>query len=157
MLEHVAAGFVVHLGLKGELIFQSQSASRRRPGHDLVMQPLHIRQLFPGFFAQDEGDHARPAPHTHVNDRVSVAHHIGARSETCIEHREMPLRLELVALMRVGHFLRREVLEVQRLGEGDGFGAAADAAIAEAPEFDLPANIAGLLEAGAFTKCIQGD
>jgi len=46
---------------------------------------------------------------------------------------------------------------LKRLGKGDGFGAAAATAIAEAPEFDLPANIAGMLEAGAFTECIQGD
>jgi hypothetical protein len=39
---------------------------------------------------------------------------------------------------------------------GDPLGAAAAAALAESPEFDLPANIAGMLAAGAFTAIHQG-
>ena len=38
-----------------------------------------------------------------------------------------------------------------RLVSGEPLGAAAAAALAESPDFDLPANIAGMLEAGAFT------
>ncbi len=39
---------------------------------------------------------------------------------------------------------------------GEPFGAAAAAALAESPELDLPANIAGMLRAGAFTTIRQG-
>ena len=39
---------------------------------------------------------------------------------------------------------------------GDPLGAAAASALAESPEFDLAANIAGLLGAGAFTACHEG-
>ena len=43
-----------------------------------------------------------------------------------------------------------------RLIAGEPFGTAAAAALAESREFDLPANIAGMLEAGAFTATHQG-
>ena len=39
---------------------------------------------------------------------------------------------------------------------GEPLGAAAAAALAESPEFDLPANIAGMLAAGVFTAIHQG-
>jgi len=39
---------------------------------------------------------------------------------------------------------------------GEPLGPAAASALAESPEFDLAANIAGLLEAGAFTACHEG-
>jgi hypothetical protein len=42
-----------------------------------------------------------------------------------------------------------------RLMAGEPFGAAAAAAVAESPEFDLPANIAGMLEAGVFIATIR--
>jgi hypothetical protein len=41
--------------------------------------------------------------------------------------------------------------------KGETFGAAVAAAIAASPEFDLSANIVGMLEAGAFTAIHQGD
>lgn len=44
-----------------------------------------------------------------------------------------------------------------RLIAGEPLGAAAAAAFAESPEFDLSANIAGMLAAGAFTAIHQGD
>jgi hypothetical protein len=37
---------------------------------------------------------------------------------------------------------------------GESLGAAASAALSESPSFDLPANIHGLLEAGAFTTVV---
>ncbi|MBA3447885.1 MAG: putative DNA-binding domain-containing protein [Pseudaminobacter sp.] len=40
---------------------------------------------------------------------------------------------------------------------GDPLGAAAGAALADSPEFDLSANIAGMLEAGAFTTAITNN
>jgi hypothetical protein len=41
---------------------------------------------------------------------------------------------------------------------GEAFGAAAAMALADSPAFDLPANIAGMLEAGAFTAIrLQGE
>ena len=43
-----------------------------------------------------------------------------------------------------------------RLAGGEPLGAAAAAALADTPEFDLPANIAGMIEAGAFTVANQG-
>lgn len=39
---------------------------------------------------------------------------------------------------------------------GEQLGLAAGSALAECPGFDLAANIAGLLEAGAFTACHEG-
>ena len=43
-----------------------------------------------------------------------------------------------------------------RLIAGEPLGAAAAAALADSPAFDLSANIAGMLEAGAFTAIRQG-
>ena len=40
---------------------------------------------------------------------------------------------------------------------GEPLGAAAAAALAESPAFDLPANIAGMIEAGDFTADNRGD
>ena len=42
-------------------------------------------------------------------------------------------------------------LFLSRLAAGDALGAAAEAAMAENAGFDLPANLAGMIEAGAFT------
>ena len=39
---------------------------------------------------------------------------------------------------------------------GQPLGLAAASAMADCPEFDLPANIAGMLDAGAFTACHEG-
>jgi hypothetical protein len=44
-----------------------------------------------------------------------------------------------------------------RLIAGESLGAAAAAALSDSPSFDLPANIAGLLEAGAFTAALCGE
>jgi Putative DNA-binding domain len=44
-----------------------------------------------------------------------------------------------------------------RLIAGEPLGASAAAALADSPAFDLAANIAGMLEAGAFTTIHQGD
>ncbi|MGH6886981.1 MAG: DUF2063 domain-containing protein, partial [Geminicoccales bacterium] len=44
-----------------------------------------------------------------------------------------------------------------RLVGGEALGAAAAAALARCPRFDLPANIAGAIEAGAFATIRQGD
>jgi hypothetical protein len=46
---------------------------------------------------------------------------------------------------------------LMRLLAGEPFGAAAAAALADSPAFDLSANIAGMLEAGALTAIHQGD
>ena len=43
-----------------------------------------------------------------------------------------------------------------RLITGEPLGAAAGDALADCPQFDLSANIAGMLEAGAFTAIDQG-
>lgn len=43
-----------------------------------------------------------------------------------------------------------------RLTAGETLGAAASSALADSPEFDLSANIAGMLEAGAFTAVTLG-
>lgn len=44
-----------------------------------------------------------------------------------------------------------------RLVAGDPLGAAATAAFEDSPDFDLPASIAGMLEAGVFTAIKHGD
>ena len=46
---------------------------------------------------------------------------------------------------------------LSRLVAGETFGAAAAAAFAGCPQFDLPANIAGMIEAGAFAAANHGD
>lgn len=46
---------------------------------------------------------------------------------------------------------------LSHLISGEALGAAAAAAFAESAEFDLSANIAGVLEAGVFTATHQGD
>jgi len=46
---------------------------------------------------------------------------------------------------------------LRRLASGYPLGAAVAAAIAESPSFDLATNIAGLLEAGAFTAAVPCD
>jgi hypothetical protein len=43
-----------------------------------------------------------------------------------------------------------------RLIAGEPLGAAAAAALADSPEFDLPANLTGMIEAGVFTAANQG-
>ncbi len=45
---------------------------------------------------------------------------------------------------------------LMHLSAGESFGAAAAAAFSDSPIFDLSANIAGMLEAGAFTATIAG-
>lgn len=46
---------------------------------------------------------------------------------------------------------------LSRLIAGETFGAAAEAAFAECPQFDLSANIAGMIEAGAFAAANHGE
>lgn len=46
---------------------------------------------------------------------------------------------------------------LSRLMTGESLGAAASAAFSESPSFDLPANIRGPLEAGAFTTVLCGE
>jgi hypothetical protein len=46
---------------------------------------------------------------------------------------------------------------LSRLITGESFGAAASAAFSESSSFDLPDNIRGLLEAGAFTTILCGE
>jgi hypothetical protein len=46
---------------------------------------------------------------------------------------------------------------LSRLISGESLGAAASAAFAESPSFDLPVNICGLLEAGAFATVLCGE
>jgi hypothetical protein len=46
---------------------------------------------------------------------------------------------------------------LKSLIDGGILGAAAAAAFTETPSFDLPANIAGMIEAGVFTTLHMGD
>jgi hypothetical protein len=46
---------------------------------------------------------------------------------------------------------------LSRLLAGDPLGSAAEAAMADAAAFDLAGNIAGMLEAGVFTRIDQGE
>jgi hypothetical protein len=46
---------------------------------------------------------------------------------------------------------------LSRLIAGESLGAAASEALSESPSFDLPANVRGLLEAGAFTAVLCGE
>ena len=46
---------------------------------------------------------------------------------------------------------------LSRLIAGETFGEAAEAAFADCPQFDLSANIAGMIEAGAFTAANHGN
>jgi hypothetical protein len=46
---------------------------------------------------------------------------------------------------------------LKTLIDGGTLGQAAGAAFTETPSFDLPANIAGMIEAGVFTTIHLGD
>ena len=46
---------------------------------------------------------------------------------------------------------------LKSLVDGGTLGAAAATAFTEAPSFDLPASIAGMIEAGVFTTTHLGD
>jgi Putative DNA-binding domain len=74
------------------------------------------------------------------------------------------------ATLRITGLVTRPALEVKvrrlppggaiflsRLMTGESLGAAASAAFSESLSFDLPANIRGLLEAGAFTTVLCGE
>jgi hypothetical protein len=74
------------------------------------------------------------------------------------------------ATLRITGLVTRPALEVEvprlppggaiflsRLMTGESLGAAASAAFSESLSFDLPANIRGLLEAGAFTTVLCGE
>ena len=74
-----------------------------------------MRKALPGIIAQNEGQHARPAPGSHVDDGIGLAHHIAMLGEMSIENAEMTPRLELVAIMGVGDLLGCEMLEMHRL------------------------------------------
>ena len=115
--EHVAARFIIHLGLELEVILQRDGLGRGRPRRDLVDQPLDVGIFGGGFLVHHERGHPRPAPQRHVDDSVGVAHHIFAIGEVIVEDGIVALRLELIAVMGivVVLVLRREVLEVHRL------------------------------------------
>jgi hypothetical protein len=80
------------------------------------------------------------------------------------------LAAAFLATLRITGLVTRPALEVEvrrlspggaiflsRLLTGESLGAAALAALSESPSFDLPANIRGLLEAGAFTTVLCGE
>ena len=115
MLEHVAARLVVHFRLELEIVLQRDRLGRRRPGRDFVDQPLDVGIFRKGVLAHDEGDHAGPAPDVHVDDGVGVADHVAALGQVVVEDGEMPLRLELVAVMGVVDLFRRKMPEVDGL------------------------------------------
>src|ERR1700722_12753212 len=115
MLEHEPARFVVHHRLEFELVFQRDGPRGGGSGGDLVVKPLQVREFRPGIVAQDEGDHARPAPDVHVHDRVYIPQNETGFGELRVENGEMPRGLELIAGVAVRDFLGREVLEMDRL------------------------------------------
>lgn len=45
------------------------------------LQALQVRELAPGAYTQDERDHARPAPHVHVDHGIDLGH----RPATAVE------------------------------------------------------------------------
>src|SRR5262249_35137139 len=94
MLEHVAPRLLVHLGLEGEFGLERGGARRGGAGADLVMEALQVGELRPGIVAEDEGPHACPAPHRHIDDAVGLAHHVAMAREVLVEDVEMTLRLE---------------------------------------------------------------
>lgn len=57
----------------------------------------------------------------------------------------------------VRHLPSGGAMFLSRLMAGETFGAAAAAAFADNPQFDLSASIAGMIEAGAFTTASHGD
>jgi hypothetical protein len=86
--EHISTRLLVHFGLECETLLDLERALRGRPRFDLVHQPLQMRILRPGIVVgQYEGHKARPSPHIHIDDRVSV----------CAENL---LRIELVMKSR---------------------------------------------------------
>ena len=107
-----------HLARRLELVLvlERQRASAAA-GRALISSTSRLRF---GNFAHapspsDVRDQPRPAPHVHVDDRVGVAEHVLLLGEPRVEDAEVALRLEGVAVDRVGHLLRRVVAEVHRL------------------------------------------
>ena len=117
-------------------------ASRRTGSPDAVLTPHPamriVRSRYPG------GQHLRREPGSGPVGRIAAA-----EPEDALITRP---GLE-VAVRRLppggAAFLAR-------LAAGEPLGAAAAAALAESPAFDLAANIAGMLEAGAFTAMEGG-
>src|SRR3982074_516489 len=58
---------------------------------------------------------ARRAPQRHVDDGIGIADHVAAAGEMIVENAVMPLRFELIAVIRIFQVFRREVLEMHRL------------------------------------------
>ncbi len=111
----MAARFVVHLRLEGVLVLHGNRPRRRGASADLVDQPLEIRILAPVLLADHERHHPRPSPHIHVDDGVGLADHVIPAGQPLVQHLEMPLRFEHIAVHRIGELLRREMPEVHRL------------------------------------------
>jgi hypothetical protein len=57
----------------------------------------------------------------------------------------------------VRHLPAGGAIFLARLVSGETLGQAAAAAFEASPSFDLPANIAGMIEAGAFMAIDRGD
>ena len=81
----------MRIGLREPL---RDGALRRRPGRDLVDQPLDVRELVERAFAQHERDQARPAPQRHVDDGVGLAQHVAPLRQALVEDAVVPLDLD---------------------------------------------------------------
>jgi hypothetical protein len=106
---------VIHLSLEFMPVLERHRALRRRARADFVDQPLQIWELRPRGFAEHGRDQARPAPHIHIDDRVSVAEHVFLLGEPCVENAEVTLRLEGITVNRIFDLVRSKIAEVHRL------------------------------------------
>src|SRR3569833_2811818 len=98
-----------------EAVLERGSAGRRGTRTDLVNEPLEIRARRPGGIAENKGQRPAPAPDRHVDDRVGITDHETLLAQAGLENSPMPLRLVVVALLRILLRLRSDPVEMHRL------------------------------------------
>ena len=113
--EKTLSRLFIDLDLERVLRLDVLSPLRRRPGADLVKQALDVGQAREGLFAKHVRNHACPAPHGHVDDRVGIGDHVPTGREVFFDDVPVAPGLEIIAIDGVGIRLWRMVLEVNCL------------------------------------------
>src|SRR5918993_5017232 len=76
MSKHMLACFVVHISFEAVSLLQRGCRLSCWASADLIKETLEVREVAPGALTQDERHHTRPAPQGHVDDGVSLTHHV---------------------------------------------------------------------------------
>src|SRR5580693_7522742 len=115
MGEHGLHRLGVHVRLELVPIFECHRSLRRRPRADLIDQPFQIRVLLPSAITEHGRNEPCPAPHIHVDDRISVADHVFLLGKWGIENVGMTLRFKGIAIGSVRNLLWSVNAEMHRL------------------------------------------